>query len=86
MNAVDQLQNASQRFNRMSVAIATVLVTIAAIAWISVYYLMSMGGMTVTGGMVGMFVRCRRNESARDGAAGHYDNAGEGVHERSQMV
>jgi predicted metal-binding membrane protein len=40
----------------MGVTIASVLVTVAAIAWVSVYYLMSMGGMSVTGGMVGMFV------------------------------
>jgi len=33
-----------------------VLVAAAAIAWVSVYYLMSMGGMMVTGAMVGMFV------------------------------
>ena len=32
------------------------LVTTAAIAWVSVYYLMSIGGMQVTGGMVGTFV------------------------------
>ena len=40
----------------MNVTIASVLVTTAAIAWVSVYYLMSMGGMSVTGAMVGMFV------------------------------
>jgi predicted metal-binding membrane protein len=39
----------------MNIAIASVLVTTAAIAWISVYYLMSIGGMSVTGAMVGMF-------------------------------
>lgn len=36
--------------------IAAVLVVTAATAWVSVYYLMSMGGMSVTGAMVGMFV------------------------------
>jgi predicted metal-binding membrane protein len=34
-----------------------VLVTTAAVAWVLVYYLMSMGGMSVTGAMVGMFVQ-----------------------------
>jgi predicted metal-binding membrane protein len=41
---------------RLNVTIAIVLVTAAVIAWVSVYYLMLMGGMQVTGGMVGMFV------------------------------
>jgi predicted metal-binding membrane protein len=40
----------------MNIAIASVLVTTAAVAWVSVYYLMSIGGMSVTGAMVGMFV------------------------------
>lgn len=40
----------------MNVTIASVLVMTAAIAWISVYYLMLIGGMSVTGGMVEMFV------------------------------
>ena len=40
----------------MNAAIAFVLVTTAAIAWIEVYYLMSKGGMPVAGGIVGMFV------------------------------
>ena len=49
-------QSTSESFRRTNVAIASILVTTAAIAWVSVYYLMSMGGMPVTGGMVGMFV------------------------------
>lgn len=40
----------------MNVAIAFVLIATASIAWISVYYLMSIMKMPVTGGMVGMFV------------------------------
>jgi predicted metal-binding membrane protein len=40
----------------MNIAIASALVTTAAIAWVSVYYLMSIEGMSVTGAMVGMFV------------------------------
>jgi len=38
------------------VVITSVLVTTAAAAWVSVYYLMSMGGMPVTGSMVEMLV------------------------------
>lgn len=49
-------QTTSQSFRRTNLAIASVLVTTAAIAWVLVYYLMSMEGMSVTGGMVGMFV------------------------------
>jgi len=47
---------ASQPFVRLNIVIASVLVTTAAAAWVSVYYLMSMGGMPVTGSMVEMFV------------------------------
>ncbi len=49
-------KSTSQSFRRMNFTIASVLVVTAAIAWVSVYYLMSMGGMSVTGAMVGMFV------------------------------
>ncbi len=56
MNTANPTKSTVPSFNRMRVTIASVLVTTAAIAWISVYYLMSMGGMTVTGAMVGMFV------------------------------
>jgi predicted metal-binding membrane protein len=48
--------NSSRPFKRVNVTIASVLVLTAAIAWVSVYYLMSMGGMSLTGAMVGMFV------------------------------
>jgi predicted metal-binding membrane protein len=49
-------KHTSETFARMNIAIASVLVTTAAVAWVSVYYLMSIGGMSVTGAMVGMFV------------------------------
>ncbi len=49
------LPNRSQ-YNRVNVGIACVLVITATMAWISVYLLMSMAGMSVTGAMVGMFV------------------------------
>jgi predicted metal-binding membrane protein len=49
-------RESSHTFARMNIAIASVLITTAAMAWVSVYYLMSMGGMSVTGAMVGMFV------------------------------
>ena len=43
-------------FDRVKVAVASVLVTTAAAAWFSVYYLMSTGEMSVAGAMLGMFV------------------------------
>jgi predicted metal-binding membrane protein len=56
MITTNPTQNTGQSSRRVNVTIASVLVTTAAIAWFSVYYLMSMGGMSVTGAMVGMFV------------------------------
>jgi predicted metal-binding membrane protein len=55
MNTPKPLPNRSQ-YNRVNVGIACVLVTMAMMAWVSVYLLMSMGGMSVAGAMVGMFV------------------------------
>jgi predicted metal-binding membrane protein len=40
----------------LNFAIASVLIVTTAAAWISVYYLMPMMGMPITGGMIGMFV------------------------------
>ncbi len=45
-----------ESFRRTNLAISCILITTAAIAWVSLYYLMSISGMPVTGGMVGMFV------------------------------
>lgn len=56
MILTDPMPTTGQSSERLNVTIASVLVTTAAIAWVSVYYLMSMGGMAVTGAMVGMFV------------------------------
>ncbi len=44
------------RYNQVNVWTACLLVVTATMAWVSVYLLMSMGGMLVTGSMVGMFV------------------------------
>ncbi len=49
-------QSTNESFRRTNLAIASMLITTAAIAWGSLYYLMSTGGMPVTGRMVGMFV------------------------------
>ena len=57
MIPTDPMQSTGQSSKRINVTIASVLVTTAAIAWVSVYYLMSMGGMSVAGAMVGMFVQ-----------------------------
>ncbi len=56
IDTANSTQRTSQSLNRIAVIIVSVLVTTAAIAWVSVYYLMSIEGMSVTGGMVGMFV------------------------------
>lgn len=49
-------QSTRESFRRTNLAIASMLISTAAIAWVSLYYLMSMGGMPVISGIVGMFV------------------------------
>ncbi len=49
-------QSTGESFRRTNLTIASVLIATATIAWVSLYYLMLIGGMPVTVGMVGMFV------------------------------
>jgi len=56
MISTNPTQDSSRLFKDTNTTIVSVLVIATSIAWVSVYYLMLIGGMSVTGGMVEMFV------------------------------